>query len=161
MLGDLPGRLAWVALGITAEPTRRPADGHLIRRLSARLLSRVLPDGAIETVAEIPGGPNGAAIGPDGAVYVCNNGGWLQFVEVNGVRTMGPPDWSAYIGGRIQRVDPDRGTVTDLYTQCDGRPLRSPNDLVMDGHGGLRTTAEHRACGCKRETTCPSLMVSS
>ena len=50
---------------------------------------------------------------------------------------MGPPDWSGYIGGRIQRVDPDRGTVTDLYTECDGRPLRSPNDLVMHGHGGF------------------------
>ena len=34
------------------------------------------------------------------------------------------------------RVDPD-GTVTDLYTECDGRPLRSPNDIVMDGHGGF------------------------
>jgi len=78
-----------------------------------------------------------AAIGPDGAVYVCNNGGWLQLVEVNGVRTMGPPDWSAYIGGRTQRIDLDRGTVTDLYTECDGRPLRAPNDLVMDGHGGF------------------------
>ena len=114
------------------------ADGSvLVVELLGHRLSRVLPDGAIETVAEIPGGPNGAAIGPDGAVYVCNNGGWLQFVEVNGVRIMGPPDWSAYIGGRIQRVDPDRGTVTDLYTECDGRPLRSPNDLVMDGHGGF------------------------
>ena len=114
------------------------ADGSvLVVELLGHRLSRVVPDGAIETVAEIPGGPNGAAIGPDGAVYVCNNGGWLQFVEVNGVRTMGPPDWSAYIGGRIQRVDPDRGTVTDVYTECDGRPLRSPNDLVMDGHGGF------------------------
>ena len=114
------------------------ADGSvLVVELLGHRLSRVLPDGANETVAEIPGGPNGAAIGPDGAVYVCNNGGWLQFVEVNGVRTLGPPDWSAYIGGRIQRVDPDRGTVTDVYTECDGRPLRSPNDLVMDGHGGF------------------------
>ena len=114
------------------------ADGSLlVVELLGHRLSRVLPDGAIETVAEIPGGPNGAAVGPAGAVYVCNNGGWLQFVEVNGVRMMGPPDWSAYIGGRIQRVDPDRGTVTDLYTECDGRPLRSPNDLVMDGNGGF------------------------
>ena len=29
------------------------------------------------------------------------------------------------------------GAVTDLYTECDGHPLRSPNDLVMDGHGGF------------------------
>ena len=25
-----------------------------------------------------------------------------------------------------------RGEVTDLYTECDGRPLRAPNDLVFD-----------------------------
>ena len=43
----------------------------------------------------------------------------------------------SYIGGRIQRVDPHDGTVTDLYTECDGHPLRAPNDLVMDGHGGF------------------------
>ena len=79
----------------------------------------------------------GRRSGPTEPSTCATTAGWLQFVEVNGVRTMGPPDWSAYIGGRIQRVDPDRGTVTDLYTQCDGRPLRSPNDLVMDGHGGF------------------------
>ena len=46
-------------------------------------------------------------------------------------------DEATYFGGRIQRVDPHDGTITDLYTECDGRPLRGPNDLVMDGHGGF------------------------
>jgi gluconolactonase len=114
------------------------SDGSvLVVEVLGHRLTRVHPDGATETVAEIPGGPNGAAIGPDGAVYVCNNGGWLNFVEVGGARIMGPPDWSSYIGGRVQRVDLRSGTVTDLYTECSGRPLRSPNDLVMDGHGGF------------------------
>jgi len=27
--------------------------------------------------------------------------------------------------------------VTDLYTQCNGLPLRAPNDLVFDGDGGF------------------------
>ena len=114
------------------------ADGSvLVVEILGQRLTRVSADGVTETVAEIPGGPNGAAVGPDGAVYVCNNGGWLNFVEVHGIRIIGPPDWSAYIGGRIQRVDLDSGKVTDLYTECEGRPLRSPNDLVMDGHGGF------------------------
>jgi len=30
--------------------------------------------------------------------------------------------------------------VTDLYTECDGHPLRAPNDLVFDGHGGFYFT---------------------
>jgi len=43
-------------------------------------------------------------------------------------------------GERYLLVDPHDGTVTDLYTECDGRPLRAPNDLVMDGHGGFYFT---------------------
>jgi gluconolactonase len=46
-------------------------------------------------------------------------------------------DPDGFIGGRIQRVDPQNCTVSDLYTECDGRPLVAPNDLVMDGHGGF------------------------
>ena len=49
----------------------------------------------------------------------------------------GPFDPGQYIGGRIQRVDLSSGTVTDLYTECDGRPLRAPNDLVFDADGGF------------------------
>ena len=45
-----------------------------------------------------------------------------------------------YIGGRIQTVDPATGTVTDLYTECDGHPLLAPNDLVFDAHGGFYFT---------------------
>ncbi len=57
--------------------------------------------------------------------------------EFDGKVLPGRFDPARYIGGRIQRVDPRSGTVTDLYTECDGRPLRAPNDLVMDGHGGF------------------------
>ena len=52
-------------------------DGSVILVEIARgTLSRVLPDGRVEVIADLGGGPNGAAIGPDGAVYVCNNGGF-------------------------------------------------------------------------------------
>jgi gluconolactonase len=97
-------------------------------------LTRVTPDGQVSVVAELGGGPNGAAIGPDGAVYVCNNGGF-QWHDVDGIAIPGhEPD--NYIGGRIQRVTLD-GTVTDLYTECDGRALRGPNDIVFDSAGGF------------------------
>ena len=100
-------------------------------------LTRVHLDGRTETIAEIPGGPNGAAIGPDGAIYLCNNGGAFTPVDLGGMMVPGPFDPTRYIGGRIQRVDLVTGEVTDLYTECDGHPLRAPNDLVMDGHGGF------------------------
>ncbi len=100
-------------------------------------LTKVHPDGTTETIAEIPGGPNGAAVGPDGAFYLCNNGGSFMPVELGGMLFPGGFDRDGHLGGRIQRVDAHDGTVTDLYTECDGRPLRAPNDLVMDGHGGF------------------------
>ena len=82
-------------------------------------------------------GPTAPPVGPDGAFYVCNNGGCFTPVDLGGLLVPGPFDPTRYIGGRIQRVDVRTGEVTDLYTECDGRPLRAPNDLVMDGHGGF------------------------
>jgi gluconolactonase len=118
-------------------PVAMPDGSVLFVELFGQRLARLHPDGAIETVAEVPGGPNGAAVGPDGAIYLCNNGGAFTRVEFGGMLFPGPFDPGRYIGGRIQRVDPHSGEVTDLYTECDGRPLRAPNDLVMDGHGGF------------------------
>ncbi|MBU3688492.1 MAG: SMP-30/gluconolactonase/LRE family protein, partial [Actinobacteria bacterium] len=48
-------------------------------------ITRVWPDGRKETVAEIAGGPNGAAIGPDGALYLCNNGGCFTEIDFGGL----------------------------------------------------------------------------
>ena len=38
-------------------------------------LTRVAPDGSKTKVADVVGLPNGLAIGPDGFLYMCNNGG--------------------------------------------------------------------------------------
>ncbi len=114
-------------------------DGRvLVVEIKSGTLATVSPDGTVERVADVGGGPNGAAIGPDGAVYVCNNGGF-EWSVVDGMVAPGPqPD--DYIGGRIQRVDLDTGAVEDLYTECDGNPLRGPNDIVFDAHGGFYFT---------------------
>ena len=96
-----------------------------------------MPDGTKQTVAKIAGGPNGLALGPDGALYLCNNGGSFSEQTINGLTYPGPFDPSLYIGGRIQRVDLNTGAVTDLYTHCDGHQLRGPNDIVFDRNGGM------------------------
>src|SRR5262249_37251289 len=44
---------------------------------------------------------------------------------------------AGYTGGSIQRVDLETGRVETLYRDCDGRPLRGPNDLVFDRNGGF------------------------
>lgn len=112
------------------------ADGSVLLVETRRgTLSRVAADGAISVVAQLGGGPNGAALGPDGWVYVCNNGGF-EWHDHGGALIPGdlPAD---YAGGAIQRVHLDSGAVETLYSECDGRPLRGPNDLVFDGAGGF------------------------
>ena len=112
------------------------ADGSVVLvEIKRQTLTRVHPDGRQEIIAELGGGPNGAAIGPDGAVYVCNNGGF-QWNEAGGLTLPhGTPDY--YVTGSIQRVDLATGEVTTLYSECDGKPLRGPNDIVFDADGGF------------------------
>jgi len=98
-------------------PIALPDGSVLVVEIRRGTLTRVAPDGRKTVVANTGGGPNGAAIGPDGKVYVCNNGGF-EWHDLGGLVVPGnqPHD---YIGGRIQRVDIDTGKVEDLYTACD------------------------------------------
>ena len=121
-------------------PIAMPDGSVVLVEMFGPRLTRVLPDGSKETIAEIPGGPNGAALGPDGLFYVCNNGGRFTETDMEGLMFPGGLTKEKYIGGRIQTVDPATGTVTDLYTECDGHPLLAPNDLVFDAHGGFYFT---------------------
>jgi gluconolactonase len=127
-------RTVTTGLAFPEGPIALPSGDVLVVEIRRGTLTRVAPDGSTTVVAELGGGPNGAAIGPDGAVYVANNGGF-SWHDRDGITAPGhqPDD---YRGGRIQRVAPD-GTVTDLYTACDGRPLRGPNDIVFDADGGF------------------------
>ena len=117
-------------------PIAMPDGTVLVVEIARGTLTRVFPDGRKEIVAETGGGPNGAAIGPDGKCYVCNNGGFKWKVEPNGNRrSIAQSD--DYVSGRIERVDLDTGTVEVLYDACDGRPLKGPNDIVFDRSGGF------------------------
>lgn len=113
------------------------ADGSVIvTEIQGQRLTRVWPDGRKETVADTGGGPNGAAIGPDGALYVTNNGASFAFFEAGGLNIPGPTPPS-HEGGYIQRVDLKTGEIRVLYTECDGKKLVGPNDLVFDKQGGF------------------------
>lgn len=122
-------------------PIAMPDGSVILVEMFGPTLTRVHPDGRKEVVAEVPGGPNGAAVGPDGAVYVANNGARFTAVDMGGgLLFPGATTWDSYIGGRISRVEIDTGKVTDLYTECDGQPLVAPNDLVFDAFGGFYFT---------------------
>src|SRR3981189_2661965 len=85
-------------------PVVMPDGSVLLVEIRGRRLTRVWPGGRKEVVAEIPGGPNGAAMGPDGKCYICNNGGF-SWVPSRGTMMPGPPSQAEYIGGSIQRID--------------------------------------------------------
>ena len=127
-------------------PVVMPDGSVIVVELMAGCVTRVHPGGEKETVATPGGSPNGAAIGPDGALYLCNSGGW-SFRDVFGITvpdTELPPDHG---GGRIERVDLDSGDVKVLYSECDGHKLIGPNDLVFDAHGGMWFTDHARRQG--------------
>ena len=116
-------------------PIALPDGSVIVVEIAAGRLSRVRPDGTVEVVAETGGGPNGAAYGPDGRIYVCNNGGFDTVVRNGQIRIADTND--SYIGGSIQAVDPDTGAVETLYEAVDGVKLNAPNDLVFDRTGGF------------------------
>ncbi len=112
-------------------------DGSIIlTEIKGQRLTRVTPDGAKTTLVETGGGPNGAAIGPDGAIYITNNGGAFEWLDNQGLCIPGPTP-ASHTGGAIQRFDLASGRLTTLYDACEGRRLIGPNDLVFDRQGGF------------------------
>ncbi len=115
-------------------------DGSLlVVEIRRRTLTRLWLDGRPRRHYELGGGPNGAAIGPDGRCYVCNNGGIAYRKSADGLwLSTGCSD--DYAGGRIDRVDIETGEWEVLYDKVGSEPLRGPNDLVFDAHGGFYFT---------------------
>src|SRR5215510_5186292 len=116
-------------------PVAMPDGSVILVEIERRTLSRVTPDGKVSVVAALGGGPNGAAMGPGGKIYVTNNGG-LKFVERPG-KLFPVLQADDYSGGSIQIVDAETGKFETLYDGCDGRRLRGPNDLVFDEADGF------------------------
>ncbi|WP_375250562.1 SMP-30/gluconolactonase/LRE family protein [Sphingomonas sp.] len=130
--------LALVADGLRFPegPVALPDGSIVLVEIEPGRITRIHPDGRRQLVAEPGGGPNGLAMGPDGKLYCCNNGGF-DWLESNGL--LAPHGIAAdYSGGRIERIDLDTGAVEVLYRSGDhGVTLRGPNDIVFDAHGGF------------------------
>lgn len=137
-------------------PVVMPDGAIIVVEIAAGCITRIAADGTKSLVAETGGGPNGAALGPDGKLYICNNGG---FNYVNGGSEDAPflvPHGQAddYSGGRIERVDIATGAVETLYKDGDfGCVLRGPNDIVFDAHGGFWFTDHGKNRPRERDVT--------
>lgn len=132
-------------------PIVMPDGSVILVEIKAGALTRVWGAGKREVIATLGGGPNGAALGPDGAVYVCNNGGFTWH-EAAGFTVPGHAA-ADYTTGRIERVDLATGKFERVYDQINGHRLSGPNDLVFDASGGFwftdhaKTYARHRDQG--------------
>jgi gluconolactonase len=113
------------------------ADGSVILgEIAGAAVTRVAQGGVKSSIGNAGGGPNGVALGPDGALYVCNNGG-NEYAQ-GGFLSTGPA--KDYRSGSIQRIDPKSGDTRTLYSECNGHKLSAPNDLVFDRQGGFYFT---------------------
>ncbi|PMQ11573.1 Gluconolactonase [Pseudomonas sp. AD21] len=111
-------------------------DGSIVLvEIGGECITRVAPDGSKTKVADVPGGPNGLALGGDGNFYVCNNGGF-EFRDDNGCYRPVAPS-KDYETGRIEVVNPKTGELSRLYEEVNGKHLRGPNDIVFDHNEGF------------------------
>jgi gluconolactonase len=115
-------------------PIVMPDGSVILVEIKRKTLTRVWKDRQ-EVIANVGGGPNGAAIGPDGAVYITNNGGF-EYHEMGGLTIPGHAARD-YVTGRVERVDLSTGKVERLYEKVGDNKLSGPNDLVFDKAGNI------------------------
>jgi len=150
--GDDDMRIMAEGLRFPEGPVALPDGSVVLVEIAAGRITRVLPDGTKHIVAEPGGGPNGLAMGPQGKLYCCNNGGF-EWIEADGLLM---PHGTAddYGGGRIERIDLETGAVEILYRDGDfGCSLRGPNDIVFDAHGGFWFTDHGKTRARERDVT--------
>jgi gluconolactonase len=107
----LPWRIVAEGLKFPEGPIAMRDGALLFVEIERRTVSRLTPAGKVEVAAQLDGGPNGLAVGPDGAGFTA--------------------------GGKIQRLDVKSGRVTTVYDSVEGRPIVAADDLVFDRHGGM------------------------
>lgn len=116
-------------LGFPEGPVALP-DGSIafVDLLHAKV--RAWRDGETRVLASLPGAPNGMRLGPDGALYICNNGGLAP--EGKGRLRHADPS----IDGCLMRLTLDGEWSFFTSPPPGGAPSR-PNDLVVTPEGDL------------------------
>ena len=126
-------RILAKGLGFPEGPVAMPDGSIILTEINGGRVTRVGTDGSVTRLGPSSGGPNGLARGPDGALYLCDNGG-SRYVPG---KFMGMGPAADYDGGCVARVDPVTGARKVLYREVNGRKLSAPNDIVFDRQGGF------------------------
>jgi gluconolactonase len=111
-------------------------------------LSHVAPTGEYRSLADLGGRPAGVAPGPDGRLFVCNDGGLNEHETAAAIAAGIDLDADVALepgGGSIQVVELDPVThdvlaVETRYAESSGWPIGAANDLVFDEWGGCYFT---------------------
>src|ERR1044071_9246597 len=83
-------RLLALGLRFPEGPVAIPDGSVILVEIAAGRITRVDRDGEKSVVATPGGGPNGLALGPEGALFCCNNGGFAWIDEDLHLRPRGP-----------------------------------------------------------------------
>jgi sugar lactone lactonase YvrE len=106
------------------------ADGSIafVDLLHAKV--RAHKDGTTRELATLPGAPNGMRLGPDGALYIANNGG----IAPRSLQELAYAE--PQITGCLQRLTLD-GRWTVFADALPGEKPSRPNDLVVSPEGEI------------------------
>lgn len=160
----MTGRCLVDGLAFPESPIAYEDGSVVVSEMAAGRITRVLPDGSTETVAQTGGGPNGVGRLPDGRLVVCQNGGsrfgigpWPYDFEGSTMvfRPIGPAETP--MTPQLQLID-TAGHVTTLtteFTTSSGRlqPLSRPSDICVDACGGFYITDGGTVQGRTRSVT--------
>jgi gluconolactonase len=112
------------------------ADGSvLVCDVHGGLVRRVV-DGQSSVLADLGGAPNGLALGPDGWLYVANNGGAMRWKQQDGL-LISEGFLETGFDARIERIDLETGRTERVLDKVDGRALQAIDDLVFGSDGGF------------------------
>jgi len=115
-------------VAFTEGPTvDREGNVYFTDIINQRIL-KLTSGGALSTYRENSNVANGLLIDPEGRLIACEGAAF----ERPGVKLKGVP--------RVTRTDLESGMMEILADSYEGKPLRGPNDVTMDGKGRLYFT---------------------